>query len=145
MLNDYVPSLKQARLTHEAAKDLEAKLREALLDNAEYQQAKESLLLAEADLAEWDGKVREAALEAYAADPSTKKVHPKVSITIRRNVVVGEAKKVLTWVKTHLPTAIKIDTTKLKQHARAVQATQPIPEHVAKIEEAPSVRIAKAL
>jgi uncharacterized protein YukE len=140
-----VSHLKAARVACEQAKLAEQELREKLLADADYQKVKATMETAVAHLNECDAAVREAALAAYEADPSTKKVHPKVSITINRNVVIGEAAKVFTWVKTHLKAAVKVDATMLKRHARAVQHTQPVPDNVARIEEVAGVRIAKEL
>lgn len=64
-----------------------------------------------------ENELRSAAIEMYDADPSSKKVHPKVSIAIVE-VVEYEEDEALEWAKSK-GLALKLDATAYKKLVKA--------------------------
>jgi hypothetical protein len=103
-------------------------------------QAKETTVF---EIVAIEEEVRQLGAAMYAADSSSKQIHEKLSVAIKKNIVVKNMVRLRAWVEKKLPAALVMDQSVVDGYIRGTKF-KDIPNGIA-IEEEVQVRIAKEL
>lgn len=143
-MDKLLEQLKQARLkTEDAARyveDCEHDMKQTIEYNA-WQNAKLFFREEQAKIEEIDALIRQTALSIYEMSQN-KHPHDKVSIAVNLEVLYEE-EAAKAWCINNALGMLKVDSKQFEKHAKAVLKTVPLP--FVKVEEKPSVRIAREL
>lgn len=143
-MKELIERLKQLRSDKEFEEQVVGYCQAELEKTNEFallKESKDKLASIQAELAQVDEQIREAALLEYAKN-GNKKPFSGVSVVINIKLKYNVDKAIM-WCMEIKPDWLKLDTRQFDKHAKAVSDTMPL-EFVNVVEE-PSVRIAKEL
>ena len=140
-MDELIKQLALAREVYEALKARKSALVEdALAKTAGYSELVVSVQGAKDCLEILESKVRDLALQAYAADQN-KKPHAAVQIKVFKNVYIPNVNAALEWCLGHFTPALVLDTKAFSDAAKS----GTIPAELATVTEEPRVNISTNL